>query len=102
MALRIGDTAPDLEADSTQGRLRFHEWIGDPWAVLVVRDAPRRRRGRRDDVHARRLGLRRGGAQDLPGGTARTAAVAADRLAADRGALAGLRPTRALRRYSAP
>ena len=34
MALQIGDTAPDFEADSTQGRLRFHEWIGDSWAVL--------------------------------------------------------------------
>ena len=34
MGLRIGDTAPDFEADSTQGRLRFHDWIGDCWAVL--------------------------------------------------------------------
>ena len=34
MALRIGDTAPDFEADTTEGRLRFHEWIGDSWAVL--------------------------------------------------------------------
>ena len=34
MALRIGDTAPDFEADSTQGRLRFHDWAGDRWAVL--------------------------------------------------------------------
>ena len=34
MALRIGDTAPDFEADSTEGRIRFHEWIGDSWAVL--------------------------------------------------------------------
>ena len=32
--LRIGDTAPDFEADSTEGRLRFHDWIGDSWAVL--------------------------------------------------------------------
>jgi len=34
MALGIGDTAPDFEADSTQGRLRFHDWVGDYWAVL--------------------------------------------------------------------
>jgi thioredoxin-dependent peroxiredoxin len=34
MGLRIGDTAPDFEADSTQGRLRFHDWAGDSWAVL--------------------------------------------------------------------
>jgi thioredoxin-dependent peroxiredoxin len=34
MDLQIGDTAPDFEADSTQGRLRFHDWIGDHWAVL--------------------------------------------------------------------
>jgi alkyl hydroperoxide reductase subunit AhpC len=34
MSLRIGDTAPDFEADSTHGRLRFHDWAGDSWAVL--------------------------------------------------------------------
>ena len=34
MALRIGDTAPDFEADTTEGRIRFHDWIGDSWAVL--------------------------------------------------------------------
>jgi alkyl hydroperoxide reductase subunit AhpC len=34
MALQIGDTAPDFEAESTEGRLRFHDWIGDSWAVL--------------------------------------------------------------------
>jgi thioredoxin-dependent peroxiredoxin len=34
MALQIGDTAPDFEADTTEGRLRFHDWIGDSWAVL--------------------------------------------------------------------
>ena len=34
MSLRIGDTAPDFEADTTEGRVRFHDWIGDSWAVL--------------------------------------------------------------------
>ena len=34
MALQIGDTAPDFEANSTEGPIRFHEWIGDSWAVL--------------------------------------------------------------------
>jgi thioredoxin-dependent peroxiredoxin len=34
MALTIGDTAPDFEADTTEGRIRFHDWIGDSWAVL--------------------------------------------------------------------
>jgi alkyl hydroperoxide reductase subunit AhpC len=34
MALQLGETAPDFEAETTQGRIRFHEWIGDSWAVL--------------------------------------------------------------------
>jgi alkyl hydroperoxide reductase subunit AhpC len=34
MALQIGDVAPDFEAESTEGRIRFHDWIGDSWAVL--------------------------------------------------------------------
>ena len=34
MGLSINDTAPDFEADTTQGRISFHEWIGDSWAVL--------------------------------------------------------------------
>jgi thioredoxin-dependent peroxiredoxin len=34
MSLTIGDTAPDFEADTTEGRIRFHDWIGDDWAVL--------------------------------------------------------------------
>ena len=34
MALQLGDTAPDFQADTTQGRIRFHDWIGDSWAVL--------------------------------------------------------------------
>jgi thioredoxin-dependent peroxiredoxin len=34
MALQLGDTAPDFEADSTEGPIRFHEWLGDSWGVL--------------------------------------------------------------------
>jgi alkyl hydroperoxide reductase subunit AhpC len=34
MALQLGDTAPDFEAQTTEGPIRFHEWIGDSWAVL--------------------------------------------------------------------
>jgi len=34
MSLRINDTAPDFTAETTQGTINFHEWIGDNWAVL--------------------------------------------------------------------
>ena len=34
MALRIGDTAPDFRAETTEGSIDFHDWIGDSWAVL--------------------------------------------------------------------
>jgi thioredoxin-dependent peroxiredoxin len=34
MSLRINDTAPDFEADTTQGRIRLHDWIDDGWACL--------------------------------------------------------------------
>src|SRR5712691_13179397 len=32
--MKIGDTAPDFEAQTTEGQIRFHDWIGDSWAVL--------------------------------------------------------------------
>jgi alkyl hydroperoxide reductase subunit AhpC len=34
MALQLNDTAPDFEAETTAGRISFHDWIGDSWAVL--------------------------------------------------------------------
>ncbi len=34
MTLSLGSTAPDFEAETTQGRISFHDWIGDSWAVL--------------------------------------------------------------------
>src|SRR5262249_39401246 len=34
IALAINETAPDFEAETTEGKIRFHDWIGDKWAVL--------------------------------------------------------------------
>ena len=34
MGLQLGEIAPDFEAETTEGRIRFHEWLGDSWAVL--------------------------------------------------------------------
>jgi thioredoxin-dependent peroxiredoxin len=34
MSLRLGDTAPDFEAETSQGKIRFHEWLGNSWGVL--------------------------------------------------------------------
>ena len=34
MTLQLGETAPDFEAETTEGHIRFHDWIGDSWAVL--------------------------------------------------------------------
>jgi alkyl hydroperoxide reductase subunit AhpC len=38
-SLRLGDTAPDFEQDSTEGRIRFHQWLGDSWGVLFSHPA---------------------------------------------------------------
>jgi alkyl hydroperoxide reductase subunit AhpC len=34
MALQLGDVAPDFEAETTQGKIRFHDWLGNSWGVL--------------------------------------------------------------------
>ena len=34
MTLRLGDTAPDFQAETTAGPIQFHEWLGDGWGVL--------------------------------------------------------------------
>ena len=39
MTLRLGDTAPDFEQDSSIGKIKFHEWIGDSWVVLFSHPA---------------------------------------------------------------
>ena len=39
MALRLGDEAPDFEAETTEGKIRFHEWLGDGWGVLFSHPA---------------------------------------------------------------
>lgn len=35
MSLQIGSTAPDFEAETTEGKIKFHDWIGDSWCILV-------------------------------------------------------------------
>ncbi len=39
MTIRLGDIAPDFEQDSSTGRIRFHEWLGDSWGVLFSHPA---------------------------------------------------------------
>ena len=39
MTLRLGDIAPDFEQDSSEGRIRFHEWLGNSWGVLFSHPA---------------------------------------------------------------
>ncbi|MCZ6806530.1 MAG: peroxiredoxin [Deltaproteobacteria bacterium] len=39
MSLRLGTTAPDFEADTTEGRIRFHDWVGDAWVIFFSHPA---------------------------------------------------------------
>ena len=39
MSIRLGDVAPDFEQDSSEGRIKFHEWLGDKWGVLFSHPA---------------------------------------------------------------
>jgi alkyl hydroperoxide reductase subunit AhpC len=39
MSLRLGDTAPDFVQESSEGTIRFHEWLGDSWGVLFSHPA---------------------------------------------------------------
>ncbi len=39
MSLRLGDIAPDFEADTTQGHIHFHEWLGDSWGMFFSHPA---------------------------------------------------------------
>ncbi|MFM8741633.1 MAG: peroxiredoxin [Cytophagales bacterium] len=39
MAVRLGDTAPDFEAETSEGKIKFHEWLGNSWGVLFSHPA---------------------------------------------------------------
>ena len=39
MSIRLGDIAPDFTADTTQGTIEFHKWLGDAWGILFSHPA---------------------------------------------------------------
>ncbi|MFN5551182.1 MAG: redoxin domain-containing protein, partial [Bacteroidota bacterium] len=39
MAVRLGDIAPDFEAETSEGKIKFHEWLGNSWGVLFSHPA---------------------------------------------------------------
>jgi thioredoxin-dependent peroxiredoxin len=66
MSLRLGDTAPDFTAETTQGPVKFHDWIGDSWAILFSHPTPvcttelgyvARLKGEFDKRHVKCIGL---------------------------------------------
>ena len=54
MALTINDTAPDFEANTTEGKIRFHDWLGDSWACCFRTPRISRRSARQSSAAWRR------------------------------------------------
>lgn len=73
MSIQVDDLAPDFEADSTQGRIRFCEWLGNDWGVFSSHPK---------GFHRRAPGQRRRGSIRAPGRPAGARALPARRAAA--------------------